>query len=62
MAYLEKAGVDASRMEPVGFGESRPKVPNTSKSNKEKNRRVEFSIVEIDGKPTGSTTEVKSPE
>ncbi len=62
MAYLEKAGVDAKRMEPVGYGESKPKVPNTSKANKEKNRRVEFSIVEIDGKSTESSTEVKSPD
>jgi outer membrane protein OmpA-like peptidoglycan-associated protein len=62
MTYLVNAGVDAKRLEPVGYGESQPKVPNTSKANKEKNRRVEFSIIEIDGKATNAATEVKSPD
>lgn len=58
--FVDK-GVEASRLEPVGYGETRPTVPNSSKVNKEKNRRVEFSIVEVDGKPVDNMTEVKNP-
>jgi len=61
MKYLVDKGVEASRLEPVGYGETRPTVPNTSKANKEKNRRVEFSIVEVEGKPVDNMTEVKTP-
>jgi outer membrane protein OmpA-like peptidoglycan-associated protein len=61
MKYLIDKGVEASRLEPVGYGETRPTVPNTTKANKEKNRRVEFAIVEVDGKPVEKTTEVKTP-
>jgi outer membrane protein OmpA-like peptidoglycan-associated protein len=42
--YLIKAGIDPSRMVSEGFGLSRPLVPNTSDSNRDKNRRVEFVI------------------
>jgi outer membrane protein OmpA-like peptidoglycan-associated protein len=59
--YLVDKGIDAGRLDPVGYGESRPKVPNTSKANKEKNRRVEFSIVELEGKPIEASTSVKTP-
>jgi outer membrane protein OmpA-like peptidoglycan-associated protein len=61
MKYLIDKGVEASRLEPVGYGETRPTVPNTTKANKEKNRRVEFAIVEVDGKPVEKTIEVKTP-
>jgi outer membrane protein OmpA-like peptidoglycan-associated protein len=61
MKYLVDKGVEASRLEPVGYGATRPTVPNTNKVNKEKNRRVEFSIVEVDGKAVENVTEVKSP-
>ncbi|MDP2342537.1 MAG: OmpA family protein [Deltaproteobacteria bacterium] len=49
--YLVGKGIEADRLQAVGYGERREVVPNTSKSNKEKNRRVEFVIVEIDDKP-----------
>ncbi len=42
--YLIKAGIDPSRMVSEGFGLTRPLVPNTSDSNRDKNRRVEFVI------------------
>lgn len=42
--YLVKAGVDASRIEAIGFGESRPLVPNSTPENRTKNRRIEFSV------------------
>ncbi len=44
MKYLVNKGVPASRMHSDGFGDTRPVVPNTTKANKAKNRRVEFEI------------------
>lgn len=42
--YLANKGVARSRMRSEGFGESKPLVPNNSKANKAKNRRVEFEM------------------
>ncbi|MCF6245081.1 MAG: OmpA family protein [Sulfurovum sp.] len=41
---LIKKGINASRLTAVGYGESKPLVPNTNKTNKQKNRRVEINI------------------
>jgi outer membrane protein OmpA-like peptidoglycan-associated protein len=38
-------GIDADRVEVLGYGEMKPLVPNTSKENMAKNRRVEFEII-----------------
>ena len=43
--YLVKAGINAVRMEAVGFGELRPMATNRTSTGKAKNRRVEFHIV-----------------
>ncbi len=43
--YLVKRGVTRNRLTAVGYGETRPKVPNTSRKNRAVNRRVEFIIV-----------------
>jgi outer membrane protein OmpA-like peptidoglycan-associated protein len=48
MKYLVEHGVDAARLTAVGHGEDIPMVPNDTDENKEKNRRVEFLIVEQD--------------
>jgi outer membrane protein OmpA-like peptidoglycan-associated protein len=45
MAWLIKAGVDASRLRARGFGKSRPLVNSTTKQARAVNRRVEFRIV-----------------
>ena len=42
---LVHQGIAASRVEAIGYGESKPLVPNTSKENKQKNRRVEITII-----------------
>ncbi|HRE21190.1 MAG TPA: OmpA family protein [Rhabdaerophilum sp.] len=42
--YLVRAGVMATRLEPVGFGETVPVAPNDSPENKAKNRRIEFFV------------------
>ncbi|MBL7835420.1 MAG: OmpA family protein [Cyclobacteriaceae bacterium] len=43
--YLTGKGVDSSRVTIAFFGEKKPLVPNTTKENRRKNRRVEFVIV-----------------
>jgi uncharacterized repeat protein (TIGR01451 family) len=58
LQYLTDKGVDKARLDPKGFGETKPVAPNDSKANKEMNRRVEFAIVEIDGKPVEASTTV----
>lgn len=50
--WLAKNGVDKSRLEGKGWGEEHPIVKNDTKDNKEQNRRVEFKLWELEGKPT----------
>ncbi len=51
--YLVGKGIGKERMKPVGYGESRPKVPNTGPDGKDDpagraiNRRTEFKITGI---------------
>ena len=45
-SYLGAHGVDPSRLRSMGYGESKPLVPNRSATSRAKNRRVEFRIVE----------------
>lgn len=44
--YLAKKGIDASKLDPVPHGESRPIASNDTEEGREKNRRVEFIIEE----------------
>jgi outer membrane protein OmpA-like peptidoglycan-associated protein len=44
-AELIMMDIDSNRLETVGFGESQPLVPNSSRANKAKNRRVEFKVI-----------------
>ena len=50
VAYLVKSGVEAARLVAVGFGQERPLAPNLTKTGKEKNRRVEFNVLEVASK------------
>lgn len=45
-AYLVEVGVERDRLETMGFGPDKPLVPNTTKANRAKNRRVEFVILQ----------------
>jgi len=42
--YLISKGVEKSRLKAIGYGESRPLVPNISREAKRKNRRIELKI------------------
>lgn len=42
--YLASKGVPASRMTAVGYGSSRPAVPNDTEANRALNRRVQLEI------------------
>ncbi len=47
VTYLMKRKIQIERMIFKGYGEKQPLVPNTSKENRAKNRRVELKITEI---------------
>jgi outer membrane protein OmpA-like peptidoglycan-associated protein len=42
---LARLGIAANRLTVVGYGETRPKVPDTSAQNRAINRRVEFVVL-----------------
>jgi outer membrane protein OmpA-like peptidoglycan-associated protein len=60
MDALVKNGVDKARLSSAGYGKTKPMVEGKDEAAREKNRRVEFVIVEpADGVvPTGKTTTV----
>jgi outer membrane protein OmpA-like peptidoglycan-associated protein len=45
--YLLRKGVAPERIEAKGYGKSKPLVPNDSEGNRAINRRVEFTINDI---------------
>jgi outer membrane protein OmpA-like peptidoglycan-associated protein len=44
--YLKKAGIDPSRIETLGLGDTRPVVPNATARGMEMNRRVEVVVLD----------------
>lgn len=44
VSYLIQKGVNPSRLNSIGLGESSPIVENTTEENKQQNRRIEFRI------------------
>lgn len=45
--YLMDNGVGLERLTPIGYGEEKPLVPNTTAENRQKNRRIECRVVKI---------------
>jgi outer membrane protein OmpA-like peptidoglycan-associated protein len=61
-AWLVKNGIDAKRIETVGLGETRPEVKDEkTEEDRQRNRRTEFHVIEIDGKPVGATAAPAPP-
>lgn len=52
--FLVDRGVPTGRLLAVGFGESRPLGPNGSSVGRGENRRTEFHVAELEGKPFGN--------
>ena len=44
--YLVSKGVAASRLTTKWYGETQPKYPNDTEANRQKNRRVEFEVLQ----------------
>lgn len=42
--YLAGKGVDRDRLTAQGFGQEKPRVPNTTAANRARNRRIEFNV------------------
>ena len=43
--YLIGLGVEPKRITVQGFADNKPVVPNTSKENRQKNRRIEIALI-----------------
>jgi outer membrane protein OmpA-like peptidoglycan-associated protein len=56
--WLVAHGVSSDRVESKGYGEQHPLVPNVTEGNRQRNRRVQFIIVDQDKAtlvPAGAT-------
>ncbi|WP_245989882.1 OmpA family protein [Litoreibacter meonggei] len=45
VAFLAAKGITASRVQSLGYGETKPIAPNTTAEGRQKNRRIEFAPV-----------------
>lgn len=61
VTYLVNKGIDAGRLEPIGYGEEKPVADNGTKEGRAANRRVVFTIVGgapgVETRSTGPTDE-----
>lgn len=48
VTYLLNKGIDAGRLQAVGYGEAHPVAPNDTAENRAKNRRIEVEVSETD--------------
>ena len=44
-AWLEDAGIEMSQIVTKGYGETQPAFPNDTRANKQRNRRIEFAVL-----------------
>ena len=51
--WLVENGIDHVRLVAVGFGEKKPIGPNDTEPGRQENRRTEFHVMEVDGRPYG---------
>jgi outer membrane protein OmpA-like peptidoglycan-associated protein len=43
-SYMTQKGIDAERLDAIGYGDKRPVVPNDTQANMARNRRIELAI------------------
>ncbi|MCS7076650.1 MAG: OmpA family protein [Bacteroidia bacterium] len=43
--YLVKKGIDPSRIDAVGYGDTQPIASNDTEANRQKNRRIEYRVI-----------------
>jgi OOP family OmpA-OmpF porin len=53
--WLVEHEVDRARLATVGLGDSKPLADNTTPEGRQSNRRTEFHVEELDGKPVGAS-------
>jgi OmpA-OmpF porin, OOP family len=51
--WLVDKGIDHIRLVAVGFGEEKPRAPNELAAGRAENRRTEFHVMEVNGRPFG---------
>ena len=49
--FLVDKGINKTRLLAVGFGQNKPIADNSTEDGRTKNRRTEFRIAELSGKP-----------
>jgi OOP family OmpA-OmpF porin len=54
--WLVQHGVDPDRLTSIGYGLERPIADNVTEDGRQENRRVEFHITEIHGKPASESS------
>ncbi len=62
VAWLTSHGVAADRLVARGYGQSKPLVPNVTAGNRQKNRRVQFIIVDQDAAPAAEPKRKAAPK
>lgn len=61
VAWLVRSGIEPGRLAGVGCGERDPVEPNTTSEGRQRNRRTEFDIEDIEGKRWNLATEPCAP-
>jgi OOP family OmpA-OmpF porin len=46
VAYMVSSGIEAQRIKPFAYGESRPRAPNATLDGRKRNRRIEIEVIE----------------
>lgn len=46
VSYMVMTGIEARRIQPFAYGESRPRAPNATLEGRERNRRIEIHVIE----------------
>jgi outer membrane protein OmpA-like peptidoglycan-associated protein len=46
VSYMVTTGIEAQRIQPFAYVESRPRAPNATLDGRERNRRIEIEVTE----------------